>query len=1051
MKVSGEHSFLSTANKILHDIIYPSRYLKTIPISNWQYAEYPADDAPKTIDQINSLSNSLLSPLAANQPFGGRDRTAWLKTTVHIPKGFVVPGAKAGINIIFKPSGLSSSSAEGLLYINKKPYQGLDAWHHEVFIDEADSEILDAGVLNLAIKLWCGLDDVKCVLGAAELINIHTPTDEFYFFASTVANCAQQLDENDLRRMKLTALLKKTFACVDASNPMSDRYYDSVETALGVLQQDLAELQMPEIKPLVHAVGCCGINAAWLWRLYVVRETTSRVYATVLNLANQFPEYVCMHTSPQLLKFLKADYPDIFARVLEKIQSGQLECTGGMWVEADTNLPSGESLIRQFLYGQKYLRDVLGAESKIVYLPDVCGYSAALSQIAKQSGIEYFLLAKTDDNPYDTFLWRGIDGTGVFTHSLYTCGAEMNPREIMGAWQHYQQKDITDQLLHIYSGTIRGRGGPTREMLMSCRVMEDIPGIPYVKPGKAEAYLGVLRQTINDKQLPYLDGELAWGHRQGIYTSQAYNKKANRYMERLLHDAEFTGVLRDLCLYENEYPKQQLDELWERVLLLQQHSIISGQSMREVYEDSHTEYERMRKRTEVLVEDSAYAINSELNLSKNSIVVYNGLSWKRDMAEIFIPYSDAINKNVSFLDEDGYTLESQATEDGLYVICTELPPLGYKSYVISNGRPTPADDFFSIYEEDGILHLESNYYHARFNGKGEITQLYDKLAKRDVNKGNLNALEVYNNNPWGQDFHANYGLTHNGLRVMEQGNLRTVLRREIKLNDSTINQDIIFYTHNMRIDFNTHVDWKEKQTILKATFPLDIRAANATYDIQFGFVERTNHKNSRQNLSQQEVCGHKWADVSESGYGVALFNDCKYGYECNDSVLKLTLINPSASPDAATDTDQHDFCYALYPHLGNLVSSLVQPRAAEFNNPAIYFDVPGGGVNNFMEFSLLRVGTLMPQMVDGFPEMHVIVDTVKKSEDGAGIVLRVYENNNRALKDAIIKWNDSTPFTHVVETNLLEEPLAEQRIKVKGQSIVFDINPFEVKTFVVYV
>jgi len=423
------------------------------------------------------------------------------------------------------------------------------------------------------------------------------------------------------------------------------------------------------------------------------------------------------------------------------------------------------------------------------------------------------------------------------------------------------------------------------------------------------------------------------------------------------------------------------------------------------------------------------------------------------MAELFLPYSDRITENTSFIDSDGYKLESQQTDGGVYVIFTELPPLGYKTFALGTAGTPSADEFFTLDDSENIR-LETNFYEVDFNEKGEITRLYDKLAKREVGKGNLNSLEAFEDKPLAHDawdidvFYKEKpydNFEYSSLEVVEKGSLMTVLRRKIKFNNSEIEQDIIFYTRNRRIDFKTKINWHESQTLLKAAFPLDIRTTSATYDIQFGYIERPNHNNDERAFAQIEVCGHKWADVSESGYGVALFNDCKYGYDCKDSVMRLTLLRAPVHPDKTADQGVHEFTYALYPHYGNLTSSYVQTRAAEFNSPVLGYEIPGSSGSNFAEVSLLRVESLTGQ--DEGPSLHVIVDTVKSAEDGKALILRVYECNNRSLKEAVIQLDSCVRFTEVTETNLLEEPLPEQKIKIDGQSIIFDIKPFEIKTF----
>jgi len=1066
MKVADKHFIIERAKKYLADDISPSRYMQSHAIDGWHYIEYPADEAPHNLVDFKS-SEIELSQINTYDRWGGYDITAWFTTIADIPIGFVAPGTKPGLRIMLNEKvGWSTCNVEGLLYVNEKPTHGLDMWHAEVILDPSD---LEGGKLELVIKAWAGLSDTdkKRVFGETELVCIHTGTDDFYHAAMALTKSIELLDTNDLRRIKLTQLLRETFNNINFQNPGSNAYYNSIESALEHLNLGLEALRIPEIKPTVTAIGHSHIDMAWLWRLSQTREKASRTFSTVLNLMDEFEDYYFMHSSPQLYKFLAEDYPEIFERVMEKIKSGQWEATGGMWVEADTNVPSGESLVRQFLYGKRYFKDVLGVDTTVLWLPDVFGYSAALPQIAKKSGIDYFMTTKISWNqynhfPYDTFIWRGLDGTEILGHFIttpggeyyYTYNGEMKPADVPGIWANYKQKDVNDQLL-MAIGWGDGGGGPTREMLKTREAMKDMPGLPYLKTGKVEPYFKALGQA-ELKGLETWDGELYFEYHRGTYTSQSYNKQANRHMENNLHDIEFLCVLRDLKLGKNDYPQETLNQMWERVLLLQFHDIIPGSSIREVYDDSRADYEELLTQSWELMEVATANICEEIKLNQDSIAVYNNLSWRRDTAEVFVPYSDTVTEDTTFIDCDGYVLESQHTEGGLFVIFTELPPLGYKTFALGTKPAPKAEDSFTLKTSGVRTYLTTNFYEVEFDQKGEIISLYDKLARRQIANGSLNQLQAFEDKPLNYDawdidvFYKENpytGFEHAALEVVEQGNLMTILRRKIKFNQSEIEQDMIFYTRNRRIDFKTKVNWKESQTLLKAAFPVNIRAVNATYDTQFGFVERPNHANDERAFAQFEVCGHKWADVSESGYGVALFNDCKYGYDCKDSVLRLTLIKSAIHPDKTADQGTHEFVYALYPHFSNLVNSYVQTRAAEFNNPVLAYEIPKSSGSNFAEVSLLRVGAQSPEESADGPSLHVIVDTVKKSEDGKDLILRVYECNNRALNEAVVQLDSCVRFTEVIEANLMEEPLPEQSILVEGQSIIFDIKPFEIKTF----
>lgn len=386
------------------------------------------------------------------------------------------------------PRDGGDSTAEALLYIDGKPVQGIDVWHEEALLEE---KLCRQTQMHLALKAWSGVlvPPKFRTFKLAQLVKLDMQVDRFCFMADTVRRCALLLDENDLKRVRLTRLLNDTFKKVDFLNYKEESYYKSVHDALDFLAGELEELaKAEEIKPTVYGVGHSHIDMAWLWRLCATREKASRTFSTVLNLMKQYPEYRFMHSSPQLYKFLKEDYPEIYEQVKQRIREGRWEITGGMWVEPDTNVPSGESLVRQFVYGKKFIREEFGKETTLVWLPDVFGYSAAFPQIMKKSGMKYFMTTKISWNqynhfPYDTFMWKGIDGSEIFTHFIttpedgswfYTYNGHMDPEEVTGVWKNYKDKDKNEDLL-IAFGWGDGGGGPTREMLEQSRVMKTFP------------------------------------------------------------------------------------------------------------------------------------------------------------------------------------------------------------------------------------------------------------------------------------------------------------------------------------------------------------------------------------------------------------------------------------------------------------------------------------------------------------------------------------------------------------------------------------------------
>lgn len=1049
MKVQDPYFVLEKIRKYLDEEVEPSRYREVIDIPSWKYAETSMDEK---IDDayLADYDDSKWADFSVGGTWGGYDRAAWFRTSVEVPESF--RGGPLAIKLLVGPRDGGESTAETLLYVNGHPVQGMDIWHEEALLEESLSR---RKTLRLALKAWSGvLAPPKFrTFRLAQLIRLDMKADKFYFVADTVLRCAALLNENDLRRIRLTELLNKTFHCVNFLNGQGEEYYQSVSEALDYIQGGLEELaKTDEIKPTVYGVGHSHIDMAWLWRLNATREKASRTFATVLNLMKQYPEYRFLHSSPQLYQFLKEDYPELFEQVKKRIEEGRWEITGGMWVEADTNLPSGESLVRQFLYGKQYIREEFGKETKLVWLPDVFGYSAALPQIMKKSGMKYFMTTKISWNqynrfPYDTFRWQGIDGSEVFTHFIttpekdswfYTYNGHMDPEEVVGVWENYKDKDKNDELLIAY-GWGDGGGGPTREMLEQSRVMKNIPGIPRVKLSGAEEYFARIYERTDHRSLSRWNGELYFEMHRGTYTSQAANKRYNRKTEVLLHDLEALSTIADVKNGEAGYPKEDLDAMWKRTLLNQFHDILPGSAIRQVYEDTTADYESIRKKGTSLLEEAQSRLTAGIQVSGDGIVVYNTSGFERT-GYVCVPYGGRVKRGSGFADETG-VLSGQDTETGVLVYVEGIPPYGYKTLAYAEKAETA--DIPVVLTE---TRAENRYYVVEFNGDGEISSLYDKENGREVGCGKaMNVFAAFEDKPlrfdaWDVDVyykdkpHAPFVLKER--RIVEAGPQRGVLRQVWQFNRSTLTQDFILYGNSRRIDFQTTVDWKEKQVFLKTYFPVGVHSDEATYEIQFGSLKRPTHSSTEWDFAKFEVPGHRWADLSEGGYGVSLLNDCKYGWDIQGNTIGLSLLKSAVRPDETADRKIHHFTYSLYPHRGTAADCEVQKEAVGLNMPLLYRQLKGTGIGpEYERYSFVHTDC-----------SHVAIDTVKRAEEGRAYVVRLYEYRNMSDKKASL--NFAHPVRKVTETNLCEE--GESEIPVRDNGIQFPIGCFEIKTFKIY-
>ncbi|MWV45917.1 alpha-mannosidase [Paenibacillus sp. HJL G12] len=1011
--------------------------------------------------------------------WGGRDRYAWFMTEIEFPQSWKGQDV-IGLIKLGETGGGNCTGYEAQVFLNGEALQALDRNHAELFFPE---ETVASGRAELAIYAWSGLSapDGRSPfdhrIDSLSVAILDEDVDDLYYTSLHMLQTVKQLDERQLERHGLTDALEAAFNQLDWSQPGSEAFYASAVQARRTLRERLEAIPRGP-RPQITAVGHCHIDVAWLWRLQHTREKSGRSFSTVLTLMDRFPEYVFLQSQPQLYAYLKKDFPELYAKIKDRVQSGNWEATGAMWLESDCNIPSGESLVRQLLTGKRFFKEEFGVDNRVLWLPDVFGYSWALPQILKKSGIDYFMTTKISWSqynrfPYDTFTWRGIDGTEILTHYIttpdndgswfYTYNGNVTGASVQGLWNNYRQKDINDQLLLAY-GWGDGGGGPTRDMLEAVRRYEDMPGAPQVKAGGAEDFFVRLEEQVQDQpQLHLWDGELYLEYHRGTYTSQAYNKRMNRRMELLLHNAEFLNAFALVLNPEHAYPSAQLAESWEIVLRNQFHDIIPGSSIHEVYEDSKLEYEESEKLALAaidtglsgLVQQNGEIAGAEAPQGK-AIRIFNSLGHPRSfLAEVELDGAAEMN----WYSPDGVKLEAQKASDNtsdsgkVLVSVHDVPAYGYVTIygrgnvesaqagstvdAVQNGEV--ASETWSI----GTDRLETPYYSIRLNEAGQMASLYDKRAGREVLKPGepANVLQVFEDKPmahdaWDIDIYYQDKMTVvdtlQELTVLEAGPLRGVLKLVYGYQNSTIEQHMTVYRDSPRIDFRTCVDWNEHQQLLKTAFPVEIRSTKATYEIQFGNVERPTHWNTSWDYARFESVAQRWVDLSEGGYGVSLLNDCKYGHDIRNHVIRLSLIKSAVYPDGNADQGRHDFTYSLYPHSGGWYEAGTHQAACELNSPLLTAAVADG---NALPDVLGMLKT---------DARNVMIDTVKKSEDGQTLIVRLYEFGGIRTKAAVTVDPYLRAIRSAEETDLMEEhPSA---LPFAGQNIEVAIAPYEIKT-----
>lgn len=1004
------------------------------------------------------------------QRWGGRDKHYWFRTE------FAVPEELLGKTLVFqvmtgKEGQWDALNPQFLAYLNGKTVQGLDVNHREILLTNRAEE---GQIFNIALYAYAGMQEGLVELNSSVAI-LNRDIEKLYYDIKVPIDAAVLLDKEDIRRIDILKYMTEAVNMIDLRKPYLESFHTTIAAADEYLQKEFYEKYCGKENITALCVGHTHIDVAWLWTLAQTREKTARSFATVINLMKQYPEYIFMSSQPQLYKFIKEDQPEIYEDIKNLVKEGRWEPEGAMWLEADCNLISGESLVRQIMFGTRFFKEEFGIENKVLWLPDVFGYSAALPQILKKSGIDYFMTTKISWNeynkmPYDTFKWKGIDGSEVLTHFITTKDYErnpnnevawttytgvINPSQIAGAWQRYQQKHLNNEIMVCF-GYGDGGGGPTKEMLETARRLEKgIPGSPKVKLGKARDFFERLDHKVsNNSKLPKWVGELYLEYHRGTYTSMARNKRFNRKSEFLFEDIELWSSVNGLINKTATYPRQELKEGWETILLNQFHDIIPGSSIKEVYEDSKKQYLKLAEKGKTLLYTAIEGISSSIALEHSSVVVFNQLGFVRsDIAEFTLP--DGF-ENIKIETTDGRSIETQLMGRKVIFFAEDVPAKGYKAFRLIGAEKASSESFHEevvleeintihasndLHEKEGIRQLENDFFKISLDSSFAITSIYDKRSKREVLKENEkgNVLQVFEDKPHNFDawdiniYYQEKMWEIDGIisaELIEKGPIRFGIKIKRKFLDSVIEQIMYIYKHMPRIDFVNFVDWKEKQLLLKVSFPVDVHSNKATYEIQYGNVERPTHWNTSWDYARFEVCGHKWADLSEGGYGVSLLNDCKYGHDIKEGRIRLTLLKSAVNPNPEADKEQHVFTYSLYPHEGDFRSANTVQMAYKLNCPMyVQFEKPHEGILP-KEFSFASMN-----------KNNVVLEVVKKAEESEEYILRLYEGHNCRTK---VNLTLCRPVESAYECDLLERNT--MKLQAEGNKLELEFMPFEIKT-----
>lgn len=833
---------------------------------------------------------------------------------------------------------------------------------------------------------------------------------KLYLDARILIGLVKKLEENSVRRHRAILALNN---CINMFNNSRENSQKARESLKGELSKSAAPSDLT-----VSAIGHAHIDTGWLWPVKETVRKCARTFATQLDLIKRYPDYIFGASQPQHYQFMKDHYPDLFQEIKKAVKSGNWEVQGGMWVEADCNLISGESMVRQFLHGKNFFKDEFDVEVDNLWLPDVFGYSAAMPQILKKSGVNYFLTQKMswsqfNDFPHQTFNWRGIDGTEVLTHfpPENTYNSELDTEFLLPAQSTFKEKDKLDEFISLF-GVGDGGGGPKPENIELGRRMANLENAPKVHFDTAVNFFD--RLNGQKDKLDTWVGELYLELHRGTLTTHGLVKKQNRKLENKLRTVEMLWS----CLPMDKYPLEKLDGLWKKVLLNQFHDIIPGSSINLVYQTTHKEYTEVHSGCDELLDAASKLL---FNQDKDSIVLVNTLSY-RWKGLVLLPSSF---EGYSIVDEEGNDVLVHKSNEG-YSIDVNLDGLSMNSFKKAEEKKLEVQS-----SSDFIL--ENDFIKYEFDEKGALISAYDKEANKEAMKEPGNVFSLYEDIPnnwdaWDIDFFYRDALIETGavesIKLSSSSKILKQLEISLSIGNSKIQQVISLSSHSKRLDFKTNVHWNESHKMLRVHFPVAITSDQATFDIQYGYVKRNTHRNTSWDKAKFEVVGHKYADLSDHDYGVALLNDCKYGYMVLDNILDLNLLRSPSNPDPDADLGDHEFTYSFLPHNNDLIRSNVISEASCLNQKPLLFE----GFTSTAQIPVKLSGR------------GVELTVLKKAEKEDAWVFRVVETHGRS-SHGLLFIEGSITECDLIEWSELSEPQ-----NIRGEMPLY-LKPFEVKTF----
>lgn len=999
--------------------IKPAIYAASVPfeVEAWQA---PGEPVP-----FEEAAAAAYAPFALDTPWGPPWGTTWFRMRGQVPAEWAGKRVEAVIDLGFV-GDWPGSQAEALVHLTDgTPLKAVNPLNQYVPIANpaAGGESIDylveaasnpdilandfAGPTPLGDVLTAG-DRPLYTFRRADIAVLDEEVWHLDLDLQVLRELMVHLGEHEPRRHEIMHALDRAMDALDL---------DDVSGSAAAVRAVLAPVLASPAHASAHTISGVGhahIDSAWLWPIRETKRKTSRTFSNVTSLAEEYDDFIFACSQAQQYEWVRDNYPQVWARIQQSVKNGQWVPVGGMWVESDGNLPGGEAIARQLVHGKRFFIEHFGIETKGVWLPDSFGYNAAYPQLAKLAGNEWFLTQKiswnqTNKFPHHTFWWEGIDGTRIFTHfpPVDTYNARFSGEEMDRAVRNYAEKGGGSRSLAPF-GWGDGGGGPTREIMERARRLADLEGSPKVVVEHPDTFFAKARAEYPDA--PVWVGELYLELHRATYTTQARTKQGNRRSEHKLREAELWATTAALHAPGYAYPYAKLDRLWKTVLLHQFHDILPGSSIAWVHREAEAEYARVAEELEVLTAEAVAALGGGQpgdDRRSGALRVFNTSPYGR--AEVVRPPEGA----------------------PAYV---EVPASG--SAPLTGAEPPQAVTVAGRILDNGLVRVQ-------VAEDGTLSSVRDLRANREVLADRGNLLRLHTDLPnywdaWDIDKHYQNRYTDllepESVTVVEEDPLVGAIRVTRSFGKgSTITQTITLRAGSPRIDFETDIDWHEAEKILKAAFPVDIRAPHSSAEIQFGHIQRPTHTNTSWEAARFEVSGHRWVHIGEPGYGVAVINDSTYGHDVSRTVredggttttVRLSLVRAPRVPDPEADQGRHRFTYALLP------GASIEDAVAE-------------GYSLNLPLRLAKAPDAAPGPVVSVDGDGITVEAVKLADDESGdVVVRLYESRGGRATGAL---RTGFPLAGAQVTDLLERPLEPAPVGEDGAVDVV-LRPFQILT-----